>query len=120
MQPTKTPENLDMSYKFFNMYSIKDLAFRMIGFPIGLLLSLLISGIVGNAAAVFMCIIWTAAGWFIGSRKVLSNIPLLVAILWKRRLDRKSKVLINTRVHNEAEYSKDDNSKLNVLTNLIK
>lgn len=120
MLSTKTPENLDMAYKFFNLYSVKDLAFRLIGFPIGLLFAILFNSLFGIIFALIVLLLFTAVGWYIGSRKVLDNIPLLIAILWKHRLDQKSKILINTRMHNEAEYSKKDNSRLNALTNLIK
>lgn len=120
MDPVKTPEDLDMSYKFFNKYSIKELMYRLIGLPFAFLFGLLVNNFFGPVYAIFFGLIFLILGWYIGSRKVLHNIPLLIALLWKRRLDHKSKILINTRIHTKVDYSKEDNSKLNAITNLIK
>lgn len=120
MTPVPAPEHLDMTYRFFNLYSVKELIYRLIGLPFGIVFGLIVKAYFGALYAIFFGLVFVLVGWFIGSRKVLNNIPLLLAILWKHRLDQQSKVLYNTRIHTDVDYTKADNSKLDIFANMIK
>ena len=120
MTPVPAPEHLDMTYRFFNLYSVKELMYRLIGLPFGIIFGLLSKIYFGSLYAIIFGLIFVAVGWFVGSRKVLHNIPLLLAILWKHQLDQQSKILYNTRVHSDVDYTKADNRKLGMFADMIK
>ncbi len=94
------PESLDIGYKFFNgKWTMKELAFRLLGVPPALVVGALMYGVTESRllTAISAGVILIFGLW-LGSKKVFDKtIPLLTAMQYAREMDRKSKVLYNYR-----------------------
>lgn len=97
---TRMPKNLDIDYKFFNgQWTFKEIGYRLLGLPVAIPVGI-ISFYTTNTPllAVGVGIFIFLVGAVIGSIKVFDKqIPLLTAIIWSNKLNRKSKLLFNKR-----------------------
>lgn len=96
----RMPKNLDIEYKFFNgKWTFKEIGFRLIGLPVAIPIGAISYALTSVPLfAVGITIFITLVGAFIGSIKVFDKqIPLITAIIWSNRLNRKTKILYNKR-----------------------
>ena len=93
-----TPEDLDVHFKFFGgKFSIKDLAYRMIGLPPAIIFGAVMNVLTGSPVWTgIVSVPWFVLGFLIGGSKVFDgSVLLLNAIFWESKLKTKSSVKID-------------------------
>lgn len=110
----RMPKNLDIDYKFFNgKWTFKEIGYRLIGLPIAIPVGI-ISFYTTNVPlfAIGVGIFIFLVGAVIGSIKVFEKqVPLLIAIVWSNKLNKKSKILFNKRDSEQTIIDNKENKK---------
>ena len=107
----RTPENLDISYKFLGgKFSVKDMMYRSIGVIPGIVTGGLIMLLTGNNIwAIIVGLPWVILGFFIGGSKVFGKSVLFItALVWKFKLKKKKIRMTNKRSGGTTSVAKTE------------